>query len=101
MRKAISSARRPRAANTAPVSCSSFRPEVRTKQNRAGDVPRGFVFQNADAITLRPRPSCPSCRCLLERGTQDVAERGARVGRAVLRHGLLLLRDFARLDREA
>src|SRR5579862_5360249 len=37
---------------------------------------------------------------LLEGCAQDVAERGARVGRAVLRHGFLLLGHFARLDRE-
>src|SRR5947207_2417216 len=36
---------------------------------------------------------------LLDGGLEDVAERGARVGGAVLRHGLLLLRDLQRLDR--
>src|SRR5215471_21104964 len=37
---------------------------------------------------------------LLERGAEDVAEAGARVGGAVLGHRLLLLLDLARLDRE-
>ena len=36
---------------------------------------------------------------LLDGGLEDVAERGTRVGGAVLRHGLLLLRDLQRLDR--
>jgi hypothetical protein len=35
-----------------------------------------------------------------ERGAEDVAERSARVGRAILRDRLLLLGDFERLDRD-
>src|SRR5258708_30997110 len=35
----------------------------------------------------------------LERGAEDVAERGARIGGAVLGDRLLLLRHFERLDR--
>src|SRR6202045_4811971 len=37
---------------------------------------------------------------LLERGAENVAERRARIGGAVLRDGLLLLGDFQRLDRD-
>src|SRR5690606_19524016 len=37
---------------------------------------------------------------VLERGPENVAERGARVGRAVLSHRLLLLGDLERLDGE-
>ena len=37
---------------------------------------------------------------VLERGAQDVAERGTRVGRPVSGHGFLLLGDFQRLDGE-
>src|SRR5689334_6551705 len=37
---------------------------------------------------------------VLERGAQDVAQRGARIGRAVLRDGFLLFRHFQRLDRD-
>src|SRR5712691_3856824 len=36
----------------------------------------------------------------LKRGAEDVAERGARVGGAVLGDRLLLLGDFQRLDRD-
>jgi hypothetical protein len=38
-------------------------------------------------------------RSLLQRGAEDVAQRSARVGRAVLRDGFLLFGDFQRLDR--
>src|ERR1700687_5844074 len=37
---------------------------------------------------------------LLERGAEDVAERRARIGGAVLRDGFLLFGDFQRLDRD-
>src|SRR6202521_4463435 len=37
---------------------------------------------------------------LLERGAENVAERRARIGGAILRDGLLLLGDFQRLDRD-
>src|SRR6187431_1344233 len=37
---------------------------------------------------------------LLKRGAEDVAERGAGVGRAILGNRLLLLGDFQRLDRD-
>ena len=37
---------------------------------------------------------------LAERGTQDVAQAGAAVGGAELGHGLLLVLDLERLDRE-
>jgi hypothetical protein len=37
---------------------------------------------------------------LLQRRAEDVAERSAGVGRAVLRDGFLLLGDFQRLDRD-
>ena len=37
---------------------------------------------------------------LLDGGLEDVAERGAGIGRAVLRHGLLLLGDLELLDRD-
>src|SRR5512147_3352038 len=36
---------------------------------------------------------------LVQRSAKDVAERGAGVGRAILRDGLLLLGDLERLDR--
>src|SRR5258708_20230765 len=36
----------------------------------------------------------------LQRGAEDVAEAGARIGGAVIGHRLLLLLDLARLDRE-
>src|SRR5258707_12669477 len=39
-------------------------------------------------------------RAALERGAENVAQRRARVGRAVLRDGFLLLGDFQRLDRD-
>src|SRR5690349_13099741 len=38
---------------------------------------------------------------LLQRGAENVAERRARIGRAVLGDRLLLLGDFQRLDRNA
>src|SRR6185437_14132540 len=38
---------------------------------------------------------------LLEGGAQDVAQRCAGIGGAVLRHGFLLFRHFARLDRQS
>src|SRR6202790_2262860 len=37
---------------------------------------------------------------LLERGAENVAQRCPRIGRAVLRDGLLLFGDFQRLDRD-
>src|SRR6202045_713769 len=37
---------------------------------------------------------------LLERGTENVAQRRPRIGGAVLRDGLLFLGDFQRLDRD-
>src|SRR5687768_13361155 len=37
---------------------------------------------------------------LLKRGAEDVTQRGAGVGRAVLRHRLLLLGDLEGLDRQ-
>src|SRR5436309_8231469 len=36
----------------------------------------------------------------LERGAENVAQRRPRIGRAVLRDGLLLFGDFQRLDRD-
>src|SRR5688500_20155164 len=42
----------------------------------------------------------PSALLLLQRLAEDVAEAGARIGRAVLGHRLLLLGDLQRLDRE-
>src|SRR3569623_1915405 len=36
---------------------------------------------------------------IIQRGAEDVAERRARIGRAVLRDGFLLFGDFERLDR--
>src|SRR5271166_76231 len=39
-------------------------------------------------------------RRALERGSEDISERGTRIGGAILGDGLLLLRDFERLDRD-
>src|SRR5690606_34767685 len=45
-------------------------------------------------------PCLASALLLLQRLAQDVAEARARIGRAILRHRLLLLGDLERLDRE-
>src|SRR6185312_8479384 len=37
---------------------------------------------------------------VLQRGAENVAKRRAGIGRAVLRDGFLLFRDFQRLDRD-
>jgi hypothetical protein len=46
-----------------------------------------------------PRARMRSAPRALRRGAEDVAERSARVGRAVLGDGFLLLGHFQRLDR--
>ena len=50
----------------------------------------GFSAASSPSSSLR----------LAQGGAEDVAERRAGVGRAVLRHGFLLLGDFERLDRD-
>src|SRR6185312_10228669 len=70
---------------------------------------RGEDQQQKKAPASTPGPSFAAnamSACLLvlvavlERGAQDVAQRRARIGRAVLRDGLLLFGDFQRLDRD-
>src|SRR3546814_16965146 len=39
--------------------------------------------------------------CLVQRRAKDVTQRRARIRRAILRHGLLLLGDLHRLDRQS
>src|SRR5262249_44392187 len=58
-----------------------------------------FGFAVARPLRLRGYSPPPSAFCLVQAGSKDVAGGAAGIGRAVLRHGLLLLGDFERLDR--
>src|SRR5690606_19132653 len=47
------------------------------------------------------RPGADGSAAILQRGAEDIPQRGARIGGTVLFHGFLLFGDLARLDRQA
>ena len=69
----------------------------RTHGGVGGGTPKGSLLPDCWHVRGARRENL--FLAVLQRRTQDVAERSAGVGRAVLGHRFLLLGDFQRLDR--
>ena len=78
----------------------------RDKKTRADLDPHGLVVSGPQRsgralfVAFRLAALRRSLLAGLQRGAENIAERGAGIGRAILRDRLFLLGDFQRLDRD-
>ncbi len=88
--RALSAARRPTNANRRPRATRPQHTEKRAGFLRRG--PKSLAYASASLALLA------ALVARFQGGAEDVAERGAGIGRAVVGDRLLLLGDFERLD---